>query len=527
MLQILLLLLGTLSGNRQTCLAFQPYPTIGRVKHFSSDYIHTEKRSHEELIPCSCFLRMPLRMSVDIEEKEFEVIVTKERRILLEQQTSSVEVQGDEMEGNRTIIFLLWIVAILSALDRVAMSVAIVPMASEFGYGDTIKGSISSFFSVGYGLLIIPSGLVLSKLSPKKILAVGLCSWSLATIATPVMAKEVTDTLTPLLVVRACVGAAESVVIPSMQRLLAAWTTAEQKSLAIATIFSGFHLGTIFAYFLSPYVIDSFGGWRSLFYVYGGLGLLTVIPWVIFSRDSPKDVSRTTIKHFRLPSTSIDLDQVKKTISEVPLKGFAQSKGVWAMLIAHAAKNVGLYISLSWTPTFYAEQYGIGVKDSALLSVLPSVAGAVGGLVAGTFADTVIRKLEPGDVESVTKVRKFFQGIGLYGPAIALGTLALNIPEDAWVAQLFLTAAVGLQAFNAAGYEAGNQEKAGERWAGLLYSITSLPAVMLGTGAVYLTGEILETTGQNWAYVFGLNALINIVGATGFIILYDSKREFE
>jgi hypothetical protein len=82
------------------------------------------------------------------------------------------------------------------------------------------------------------------------------------------------------------------------------------------------------------------------------------------------------------------------------------------------------------------------------------------------------------NVETTTQIRKLFQTVGLVGPAIALATLAYQKPEQAWVAQLYLMVAVGLQSFNAGGFEAGTQDKAGPRWIGMLYSITSLPSVM-------------------------------------------------
>ena len=192
----------------------------------------------------------------------------------------------------------------------------------------------------------------------------------------------------------------------------------------------------------------------------------------------------------------------------------------------------GLYNSLAWTPTFYAEQYGIGVRDSAWLSVLPSVAGALGGIVAGNLADSVLRRQQEAnggvvDENQLTNIRKTFQGIALYGPALALGALAWHIPEDPVVAQTYLMATVGLQAFTAAGFEAGNQEKAGPKWAGLLYSVTSLPAVIFGTTGVYCVGQVLDATGQDWSLVFGINAFVNILGATAFVTMYNSKREFD
>ena len=86
---------------------------------------------------------------------------------------------------------------------------------------------------------------------------------------------------------------------------------------------------------------------------------------------------------------------------------------------------------------------------------------------------------------------------------------------------------VGLQAFNAAGYSSSVQEKAGGKWAGLLYSVTSLPGVVLGSIGVYVTGQILDNTNQDWSYVFALNSFVDVIGATAFVALYDSKREFD
>jgi hypothetical protein len=41
------------------------------------------------------------------------------------------------------------------------------------------------------------------------------------------------------------------------------------------------------------------------------------------------------------------------------------------MFLAHAANNWGLYNNLSWTPTFYAEQYGLNVQESAFCWLFP------------------------------------------------------------------------------------------------------------------------------------------------------------
>ena len=226
-------------------------------------------------------------------------------------------------------------------------------------------------------------------------------------------------------------------------------------------------------------------------------------------------------------SLSSAVENAKSVVTAAPWKAFYESNGVRAMFFAHAANNWGLYNNLSWTPTLYPEQYGLNVKESAILLIVPSIVGALGGLSSGFLADKMITNLEVASDEEVTRIRKLFQGIALFGPSLCLAILSTNIPEEPWVAQLLLAGTVGMQSFNAAGYGAANQEKAGEKWTGLLYSITSLPSVMIGTFAVYLTGRILDLTDQNWSYVFGLNSLVFALGATAFVTLYDSKKEFD
>jgi MFS transporter, ACS family, solute carrier family 17 (sodium-dependent inorganic phosphate cotransporter), other len=318
--------------------------------------------------------------------------------------------------------------------------------------------------------------------------------------------------------------------------------------LAIALLFSGFKTGTISAYLLSPLIMDTFGGnWRALFYTYGLFGMCVMILWLSFAKDAPtldmmenetqnpgqKTTTTATVDskqsnditslllarrqnsgHQQVTDGFTSDDNVRKdesstwnqsmqVLANAPWKQMIQSKGVWAMVLAHCSKNWALYITLSWTPTFYFEQYNIGIKESAILSILPSVAGIAGSLIAGLSVDSVFKYIQRStelettkqfgddnqsqdekihapiiDDESKTLVRKVFQSIALFGGAISLGLLASNIPDDPVVAQTYLTIAVALQAFCGAGFEGGNQDKAGEKWAGLLYSFTSLPAVM-------------------------------------------------
>ena len=278
------------------------------------------------------------------------------------------------------LLGLCWCVALLSALDRVAMSVALLPMTKEFGFSEAMKGSISSLFSVGYGLFILPCGFLVSKASPRIVMAGGVLVWSASTALTPIAAGH---SFEALLTVRCIMGAAESVVLPTIQKLLVNWIPPNRKSLSIATIFSGFSMGTILAYMISPIILENFG-WKTLFFIYGAAGSFWLIPWLAFAVDTPQEAINSRlvsgvkgVKVAEMKDQSLgqvlreSLDDARNTILSAPLLDMCKSKGVQAMAIAHAASNWGLYNNLAWSPTFYAEQYGLNVKESAFFSILP------------------------------------------------------------------------------------------------------------------------------------------------------------
>jgi len=497
--------------------------------------------------------------------------------------TSSVEINNtNEIPPEFTpILILCFIVTLLSALDRVAMSIAILPLSSEFHYSETIKGQISSAVSYGYAAAILPIGLAVSVVSSRTLMMVGVGLWSFATLGTPWMAdlSNAGSTgemfLTPLLLIRAVMGAAEAVVLPTMQRILANWVPPAQKATILSIVIAGFQLGTVGAYLVSPTILDAMSGldggpvdsvgWRGMFYIYGLAGLMWMVPWWLIAKDAPTaidvdavgvDVCEETLvnnmvgddaslvlsneclleKSDMPPKTTVQ--EIQTLLQSAPWSLFFTSPAVYAMILAHAAKNWELYNLLAWTPTFFSQQYGLNVKESALFSVLPSVCGMVGGLTAGRSADYILVKYVGDDddtdsdaaTEKRTQVRKLFQSTALLGPAVCFYLLS-NLPPQASTAQFLLGGATGLLAFDAAGFGAATQEKAGAKWAGLLYSLTSLPAVIVGSVSVSVTGQLLDRMkdedGGGWATVFQLNSVICVVGAVCFLFLYDSKKEFE
>ena len=70
-------------------------------------------------------------------------------------------------------------------IDRVVISLAIIPMSEGMGWSETQRGFILSSFYIGYILTQIIGGMLSDKFGAKIVLGVGLIVWSLFTFITP------------------------------------------------------------------------------------------------------------------------------------------------------------------------------------------------------------------------------------------------------------------------------------------------------------------------------------------------------
>ena len=326
-------------------------------------------------------------MSIEIASEQDKMINLMEKIETMPITTPTEEIINTQLDPSFTpILALCFLVTLLSALDRVAMSIAILSISDEYNFSETVKGSIASAVSYGYGLAILPIGIAVSVMSSRILMMGGVALWSLATLATPFMVElsnaGVTVFLLPLLAVRGVMGAAEAVVLPTMQRVLANWVPAEKKASILGTILAGFQVGTLSAYVVSPLVMDTMrgidggpdgiDGWRGLFYVYGVLGLLWMFPWWFLAKDAP-DSNREILKienceeslvnnmvegdfSLVLEECPVDnkskmsadksqrspLDGVVSLLQSAPWNDLLMSKGVWAITLVSMLLNVHL-----------------------------------------------------------------------------------------------------------------------------------------------------------------------------------------
>ncbi|MGH8679056.1 MAG: ACS family MFS transporter [Burkholderiales bacterium] len=407
-----------------------------------------------------------------------------------------------------TVVALFVLATVLCYVDRVSISIAIIPLARDLGYDAAQQGIVLSAFFWGYLLTQLLGGVVADRIGGKWVLAAGVGIWSLATFLTP----PATAAFSLLLAMRVLLGLGEGVNFPAIHSLTARWVPIAERARMISLNFSGMHVGTVTAFILSPVIILAFG-WPSLFYLTGAIGGIWVAVWTLRvprhppnSNDLSNAASRTVVE---------DAHRASARASAIPWLKIAREKSVWAIIIAHFCSNFGYYILLLWLPTYLNYTFKVPLSEVGAYSLPPWIAAIISINAGGWIADALLLR-----GMSITAVRKLMQSI-----AFALGALPLLLMptvESSFTAVLLVTLSVAANGLGLAGFGV-NHLDVGPNHAGILMGISNTVATIPGIVGVAAAGFIVQATGS-FSAVFYLAAAIYLVGMVGYLAWATGER---
>ncbi|KAL3137321.1 putative anion transporter 4, chloroplastic [Trebouxia sp. C0010 RCD-2024] len=402
---------------------------------------------------------------------------------------------GKRWKRRWTIIGLCFIAFMLCNMDRVNMSIAILPMAKQYGWDTATIGIVQSSFFWGYLLTQVAGGVWADKFGGKRVLSFGVIWWSMATALTPLAASL---GLPVLLVMRACMGVGEGVAMPAMNNLLSRWVPVGERSRSLALVYSGMYSGSILGLALSPHMVATLQ-WPSVFYVFGFIGIFWFLAWERNASSSPA-VDDKISKEEKEYITSQTITQREGT--KVPWKQILSKRPVWALILSHFCHNWGTFILLTWMPTYYNQVLGLDLMKSGFYSVLPWITMAIAANVGGWVADAMVAR-----GVTVTRVRKIMQSIGFLGPAFFLTQLSKVTTVRGAV--LCMMACQGLDACSQSGLYSNHQDIA-PRYSGVLLGMSNTAGVLAGVLGTAATGMILKT--GTWDDVWRVAIVLYLVG---------------
>ncbi|XP_031109487.1 probable anion transporter 6, chloroplastic isoform X2 [Ipomoea triloba] len=406
---------------------------------------------------------------------------------------------------------------VICNMDKVNLSVAIIPMSHQFGWNSSVAGLVQSSFFWGYALSQLPGGWLAKIFGGRKVLEVGVLVWSLATALVPILSGF----MPALIFSRILVGIGEGVSPSAATDLIARSIPLEERSRAVSFVFGGLSFGSVTGLLLAPPLIQNFG-WESVFYMFGFLGIAWFLGFQIVKEDQSSFFQTTmsgpqSLSIKKSPSPS--LSELGDSLKDVPWKAFFQTKAVWAMIYTHFCGSWGHYTCLSWLPTYFSEELNLNLTEAAWVSVFPPLASIFVTTIASQFADNLISK----GVET-TVVRKICQTIAFLSPAACMILSSLDFGLPPWEVVTILTGGLALSSFALSGLYCTHQDISPE-YASILLGITNTVGAVPGIVGVALTGYLLDST-HSWSIsLFAPSIFFYLTGTIVWLAFASSKPQ--
>ena len=295
------------------------------------------------------------------------------------------------------LVALLWFVCFFNYADRQAIFSVFPLLKAEMRLTDVQLGIVGAAFMWVYAAIGPIAGMVGDRVQRKTLIVGGLVFWSLITICTALSTNYV-----QLVLFRALEGFGEAFYFPASMSMISAYHTGETRSRAMSAHQSSVYAGTIAGGTFAG-VLGQHYGWRSGFYVFGGLGVLLGLVLLAVLKE---------------PARAAMAERSKGSI-----RGLFDNPMVAVLIAVFAGANFVAMIFLTWLPSFLFTKFHMSLSLSGFSSTAYlQVASVLGVLTGGVLADKLSRKYKGG--------RMMTQAIGLFCgvPFIFLTGWTLSVP---------------------------------------------------------------------------------------------------
>lgn len=411
---------------------------------------------------------------------------------------------------------------VVGNMDKINISLAIVPMARDFGWSQTVIGLVQSGFFYGYLLAQLPGGYAANRFGGAAVLPAGVGLWSLSTACIPFVGSTVPG----LFVARALVGLGEGLAPSAATDVIAKTMKPSERSSATSFVFGGLHVGSLVGLVMAPALINTWG-WESVFYIFGISGLA----WNVWWRSMMTEMKETDSALFDAMNRQIeeqhssddetivsqtDASSSSSNTNGVPWRAFLRSKPVLALAFVHFCNNWFHYVMLAWLPTYFIDTMDVSLSTAAKISLLPPVAALLVSGIAGPSADALI-----GRGVATGLVRKGAQSAAFLGPAACL-ILASMLEGNQMASMTLITISLGLASFSLAGLYC-NHADLSPRYAPVLIGATNTAGAIPGIVGVLVTGVIYDLY-DSWTLALFVPTIALFISGTVVFIVYGTAK---
>jgi len=278
-----------------------------------------------------------------------------------------------------------FLLSLIVLFDRIMISVAKDPVATDLGLGEKQMGWVLAIFALGYALFQAPSGYLADKYGPRKILATVVSLWSIFTALTGAAFNFVS-----LLIIRFIFGVGEAGAFPSMARAAFSWIPLGERGIVNGINFSGGRIGAAIALPLVALLINQFG-WRLSFVILGAIGVFWAVGWYWWFRDEPADHASVGNEELAYIQANIE---PRSTLAapKISLSKIFSSSNMWLLMVQYFGSNFTFFFTLTWLFPYLKSTYSLDFQATGFYSAAPLLMGALGNWFSGWLVDRIYQR---------------------------------------------------------------------------------------------------------------------------------------
>jgi MFS family permease len=286
------------------------------------------------------------------------------------------------------VVVVIFMASVVSTIDRGIFSLVIDPIRHDLQISDV---QISLLQGLSFGILYATAGIALGltadRYSRRRLLALGVLVWSLAT-ALGGMAQNFEQ----MFATRVMVGLGEAALGPCMVSMVADLFPPNRRGRPISICLMGQAAGVGLSVLLAGLILSiaparlpamfpslaQIAPWRLVFMICGLIGLV-VVGLILSIREPARRGAR--------------LNPVAGSRLRAAADYFRRDIGVFLPLyLSFAIVSAGFYGTNAWSAAFIIRAYGLSAPETGhALGLATIVGGFAGALIAGNFVDIFAR----------------------------------------------------------------------------------------------------------------------------------------
>jgi MFS family permease len=393
--------------------------------------------------------------------------------------------------AHTVVTTMLCVLFAIMYLDRVNISAAAAPLKAHFDLTNTEMGLAFSAFSWSYLASVLFGGWGARKYGARVSLFVTVIIVGVGTILT-----GLTGGLTSLFVARLVVGLGEGPAFPAATQAMRNWYPAHRFGYIQGITHSASRLGAAIAPPVVAWIIVWFD-WRVSFIICGVAALLWAVVWWFYFQEDPREHPDADAE--KLEGLSVSLPDRK---ARIPL--WTLTRRMFPVTIVMFTYGWSYWVFVSWLPLYFANQHHTDLKQSALLTSIPFVAGLVGNTAGGMGSDFILKRTGRHRLARCSVV-----AVSLVGTALCL-IPCLFIDNLSIVVALLAAAMFFLELTIAPMYAVPMDIS--KEYAGLGSAYIIMGVAIAGIISPVVFGWLIDLTG-NWNVPFATGVVILLTGA--------------